>query len=169
MPAPLTPEQAFARAAARCAQREYCRADWCERFVRAGLPRAACEQVLDRLEDEGYIDEARYARAFAHDKVRYERWGRIKIAAALSAKRLATAAIDEALGQIDDAEYRAAFLSAVQTKLRSMGYAPLPEASSPWQAQLSAADRARLVRFLASRGFEPANLFQTLGGEADGF
>ena len=79
----LTPEKAYAQAAARCSVREYCRADWQQKWWRAGLSAEAVENVLMRLESEGFIDENRYARAFVHDKLNYDHWGRVKMRAAL--------------------------------------------------------------------------------------
>lgn len=36
------------------------------------------ERVLDRLVDEGFINEARFVRAYVHDKALYDRWGQLK-------------------------------------------------------------------------------------------
>ena len=101
----LTSEKAYAQAAARCAGREYCRADWQQKWMRAGLSPEAVETLLRQLEREGYIDENRYARAFAHDKCLYDRWGRIKIRAALQQKGISATDIAEALERVDEVAY----------------------------------------------------------------
>ena len=63
----LTPEQAYLRATADCARAEHCRYDLMQRMLRGGLSREDCEDILDRLEDEGYVNSLRYAQAYAHD------------------------------------------------------------------------------------------------------
>ena len=82
----ISPEKLYKRAASRCAQREYCRSEWARKFIEGGLTHAEAEALLNRLEAEGYIDEARYARAFVHDKTLYDRWGRFKTRQALALK-----------------------------------------------------------------------------------
>ena len=56
--------------------------------------------VLDALEDEKYIDSARYARAFVHDKLAYDRWGRLKMQQALRLKRIPQCDITEAFTEM---------------------------------------------------------------------
>ncbi|MBR1446763.1 MAG: RecX family transcriptional regulator, partial [Alloprevotella sp.] len=87
----------YAWATARCARSETCRADIRMALARRGIFGEDANDLLDRLEDEGYIDEACYARAFVHDRSRYDRWGRIKIGAALRQKNIASSLINAAL------------------------------------------------------------------------
>lgn len=147
---PLSPDEAFARAAARCAGREYCRADWRDKFTRAGLTPAQAEDVLRRLGDEGYIDEERYARAYAHDKTTYDRWGKIKVRQALRLKGIAPEAIDSALDAIDDDGYRTGLREILARKAQSL------------KAESGYARRMKLARFAAGRGFEPELVFETI-------
>ena len=149
---PLSPTEAFSRAAARCALREYCRADWRRKFCEGGLTQAEAESVLKQLEAGGYIDENRYARAFVHDKVSYDGWGRIKIKLALRQKEIASSDIDEAFSAINDEEYR--------EKLRGL----LRRKSASVSAETDYERRQKLVRYAVGRGFEPELIFSLLGG-----
>lgn len=140
---PLAPEAAYDAMAALCARAEHCRADVLDKLRRRGLSAAVAAAAADRLEREGFIDEHRYARAFALDKLRYSRWGRTKIRAALAARRLSSADISDALDALDDREYEQVFELSARSKLRSLnGEAPR-------------ARREKLARFLLGRGFEP--------------
>ena len=86
----------------------YCSgAEHCLFEVRTMLERHKVESkdikdILNHLVKEGYIDELRYARAFVHDKVRFAKWGRNKIAQALWQKRIPQSIADEALSSIED-------------------------------------------------------------------
>lgn len=151
MKRPLTPEEAYNRAAARCAAREYCRSEWRERMMRAGLTAEEAGKVTDRLEDEGFIDETRYARAFVHDKTRYDRWGRLKTRQALRMKGIPAATADEALAGIDEEEYADGLRRLLQTKEKSLPK-DLPEHER----------RARLARYAAGRGFEAELVFDII-------
>lgn len=146
----LTPEKAYTQAATRCAQREYCRADWSQKWLRAGLSAEAVEKVLMQLEREGFIDENRYARAFVHDKFNYDHWGRMKMRAALQQKGLSASDITEALSTIDEDAYREMLQSVLAAKGRTLrgveGYER----------------KQKLARFAAGRGFEASLVFRAL-------
>ena len=83
---PFNKAEAYSWAASRCAQKEYCRMELAQKFMQRGLSLSDCNEVLDQLERERFIDEARYACAFVHDKTLYDRWGRMKTRQALAVK-----------------------------------------------------------------------------------
>ena len=138
----LTAEQAYLRATADCARAECCRHDLMQRMLRGGLSREDIESVLDRLEDEGYVCSQRYAQAYAHDKLRYERWGRQKIRQGLAAKRIAEADIRNALDELDEAEYREILGEVVQRKMATT------------TAESDYVRNQKVARYAISRGFE---------------
>lgn len=153
MKKPLTPEEAYARAAARCAVKEYCRADWRRKLRDAGMGETDAEAVVARLEREGFVDENRYARAFVHDKWMYDRWGRVKIRAALRQKGLSAGDVDEALAQIDEEAYAEGLRALLAAKRRTL------------KADSDHALRQKLARFAAGRGFEPGLVLRMLDWE----
>lgn len=153
----LSPDEAFAKAAARCAGREYCRADWRDKFARAGLTPAQAEDVLRRLGNEGFIDEERYARAYAHDKTTYDLWGKIKVRQALRLKGIAPEAIDRALDAIDGEAYRTGLRGLLDRKARSL------------KEESGYGRRMKLARFAAGRGFEPELVFEAIDDAEQGY
>ena len=92
-------EKLLGRMMRLCAGRECCRSDIRRKL--AALPPAAAEEVLDTLCREGYLDDARYARAFARDKSALQGWGSLKIKLALQRKQIDAADIAAALEAID--------------------------------------------------------------------
>ena len=82
-----------------CALRECCRSDIRRKL--AELPEAEADEVLATLCREGYLDDARYARAFARDKSSLQGWGSLKIKLALQTKDIGADAIASALEAID--------------------------------------------------------------------
>lgn len=85
-----------------CSRREYCRAD-IRKKVLAALDgdSAAADKVVEVLVSERYIDELRYASAFARDKSSLSGWGETKIRYMLSSKGVPRDVIDNALMEID--------------------------------------------------------------------
>jgi regulatory protein len=68
-----------------------------------GLDSGAIERAIATLHEQGYLDDARFARLFAQDKRELEGWGRERIEKGLLARRIepeliATALADEPAG-----------------------------------------------------------------------
>ena len=95
---------ALARMQALCSRREYCVADIRRKLLRLRdhplLPEEA-EQIIADLVKEKYLDDARYAGAFARDKAALTAWGAAKIRYALRAKGISDEAIQQALESIE--------------------------------------------------------------------
>lgn len=141
----LTPGQAFSRMADACARAEICSADAAARLRRRGLSADDIGQIVDRLVEEGFIDDERYARAFVRDKYRFAGWGRRKIALALAAKRIPRDIAAEALDTaVDEEEYRARLIRLLRSKARSL----------PAELHDTFEGRQKLYAFAAGRGFE---------------
>jgi regulatory protein len=99
---------------------------------------ARIEQLL--LAD-GYVDNARYARAFVREKSKFAHWGAIKIKAALQSKSIAGATIAEALQEINADAQPEILEKMLRRKSQTIA------AKSPQDLQ------AKLLRFGLSRGF----------------
>ena len=106
MKKPLTPSEALNKAAAYCTLCERCVSEVSAKLTAWGVPYAVQEEIITRLTNEKFIDETRYCRAFVNDKVRFNRWGRLKITAALREKRLPQEYIKEAMENIDEDAYQ---------------------------------------------------------------
>lgn len=143
-------EAALDYARTLCSRAEYAPDEVCQRLIRRGMHSADIERIIDRLTDERYLDEARFAGAFVRSKVEYAGWGRRKIAAALAQKRIPRAIVAEALAAIDQKVY-AERLQAVVDAARRRD--PAPD---------SYEGRTRIFRHAASRGFEPDLIAQYL-------
>lgn len=134
--------QVLDRMRALCSRREYCTEDIRRKTVQA-LPdydSEVADRIIGVLKRDKYIDDLRYASAFARDKSSISGWGKTKIRYALGAKRIARDVIDEALGEVD-----AAKASERLVKLVSNKYASL-ENDPAW--------RTKLLRFALGRGYD---------------
>jgi regulatory protein len=64
------------------------------------------DKIIDFLSKENYIDESRYTRAFVTDKIRFNKWGIVKVRYFLKSKQINTLEIEKAIGMIDYEEYK---------------------------------------------------------------
>ena len=138
-----TPAQALSALAALCSRGEQAESDLREKLRKWEVSPADADRIIQRLKEENFLSEERYARACVRDKSRFNGWGRIKIAHALRQKHIDSQWIEQALAdEIDDAAYHDTLIRLMQGKLRSVAGRE-PQAA-----------RAALLRFAASRGFE---------------
>ena len=138
----LSYEQALQRAASLCRTSEHCIYDITNKLKKWGICAPDIDKIIDRLIDEKFIDESRYARAYVNDKFRFAHWGRVKIKNMLYLQHIPEAEINEALNNIPQHEYEEVLKGVIESKQRT-----LPETES-YEA------RTKIIRFAIQRGFE---------------
>jgi regulatory protein len=123
-----------------CSRREYCYADVLKKAKDAldGDAQAA-KEVADLLVEDKYVDDFRYASAFARDKSAIQGWGEVKIKYMLSAKGVPRDVIDKALEGIDHDKADSRLEKLLQNKLKSLKEDPQV--------------RLKLLRFALGRGY----------------
>ena len=135
-----------------CSRREYCVEDIRQKALKALDGDAAlAAEVVETLVKEKYVDDLRYASAFARDKSSIQGWGEVKIRYMLSAKKVSREVIDQALSEIDTERASSKLQKLLETKYRSLREDP--------QCRL------KLLRFALGRGYsydEVNSLINTL-------
>ena len=137
----MTEQEAYLRLAALCAQAEHCEYEMQEKMRRWEIADDAQARVMQRLITERYVDDERFARAFANDKVKYNKWGRRKVEQAMWLKHIAEDIRQRVLDSIDDEEYIAILRPLLQQKRRSV------KAHNDYEL------RQKLFKFAIGRGF----------------
>lgn len=132
------------RAEAYCARAEHCAYEVRRKLVQWGAAAEVIDTVITHLYQAQYIDDMRYCRAYVHDKLLYQHWGKVKIRTMLYAFHLPDQCIAEALSEIDEDEY-----------MRILEHVA---------AQKKQATREQQVRFLLQRGFDYADIRRVVGG-----
>ena len=155
MKKPLTPSEALNKAAAYCTLCERCISEVSTKLTAWGVPYAVQEEIITRLIEEKFIDETRYCRAFVNDKVRFNRWGRLKITAALREKRLPQEYIKEAMDNIDEDAYQQSLQETIDIKRREL------------KGKDDFATQQKIIRHAASRGYEPSLIIKAINYSGD--
>ena len=134
--------EALTATAGYCSIAEHCISEVVEKLKRFELTSEDQTKLIRRLQDEGYLNESRYVKAFVKDKFRFSKWGRIKIRYALRQKGISSSLAEEGLSEIAEEDYREMLTDLLRQKKRSI------KANSPYEL------RGKLLRFAAGRGFE---------------
>lgn len=101
----VSPAEALKRLAALCARGEHSTGEADEKMRHWGLSEADRAQIIQKLVDNKFIDDERFAKYFVHDKIKFNHWGRRKIEIALRQKGIADETKNEVLDSIPDEEY----------------------------------------------------------------
>lgn len=124
----------------QCSRREYCVKDVMQKALKAldGDTQAA-SAVVEALKKDNYVNDRRYASAFARDKASIQGWGAVKIRYMLSAKGISREDIDAALEDIDAASSDVRLGKLLENKFRTLKEDP--------QCKL------KMLRFALGRGY----------------
>lgn len=115
---------------------------------------ARADEVMDSLLSDRFVDDLRYATAFAREKSSVSGWGPVKIAYALAGKKIPRHVVTEAVEGIDPGKSSEKLRKLLENKWRTLTG---PDGSVPQDARL------KLIRFALSRGYEYDSLRDVIG------
>lgn len=116
----LTPSEAKLRIYRYCSYQERSHHEVRDKLYSFGLFKAEVEDLISELITDGFLNEERFAKAFAGGKFRMQRWGRIKITHEMEAKGLTPNCIRSGLKEIDETTYREVLLDLLEKKHSSV-------------------------------------------------
>lgn len=125
-----------------CAYQERSHQETRDKLYDYGLHQNEVEQLIVKLIEEGFLNEERFAIAFAGGKFRMLGWGRDKIRIHLKQKRVSDYCIRKALSLIDDRDYIKSLQNIIEKRK------PLLKKGDKRQQYY------QLMRYALSRGFE---------------
>jgi regulatory protein len=125
-----------------CSTKEYAPQEIMDKLVAWEIPNEEALEILKALEAEKFLDPYRFARYYVNDKIKFNKWGRIKIGLMLKQKKVAEEAVKEAFDQINDEDYFAVLTDELRKKRKTI------KEDDPYII------RGKLYQFAAGRGFE---------------
>lgn len=144
------PQKVADRMRGLCSRREYCRQDIMKKVLAAlGGDADEAGRIMDRLVEEKYIDDLRYASAFARDKSSIAGWGATKIRYMLAAKGIDRETIAAALQEVDEGKASDRLEKLLSAKVRSLKDDPQC--------------RMKLLRFALGRGYQYDEAAEVIG------
>jgi regulatory protein len=126
-----------------CAFQERSQQEVREKLFAYGLDSNTLDNMLVRLIGDGFVNEERFAIAFAGGKFRQLGWGRVRIRYALKSKGVSEACIRTALSKINDEEYLRKLKELIQKRAKQEREKDVRKRN--W----------KLASYAISRGYEP--------------
>jgi regulatory protein len=142
-PKKITDEKvALAKAEHYCAYQERSQQEVRDKLYEWGLWTDAVENIISQLIGSNFLNEERFAKAYAKGKFNQKSWGKIKIKQGLKFKKVPDVLIKKALQTIDPDDY----LQVLETVIRKKS-AIIAE-KDPYKR------RYKLQQYALSRGYE---------------
>jgi regulatory protein len=146
----ITPIEAKGKIQRYCAYQERSHQEVRNKLYSFGLYSDEVDQLLTDLITDGFLNEERFAKAFAGGKFRMKKWGRIKIVNALEAHGLSKNCIRIGVKEIDTNDYITTLESILQKK------------SEEIDEENIFAKRDKLSKYAIQKGYEPELVWKTL-------
>jgi regulatory protein len=139
----FTPSEARQKIYRYCAYQERSHHEVRDKLYSYGLFKDEVEEILSQLITEGFLNEERFAKAFAGGKFRMQKWGRIKIIHELEARGLTPNCIKAGLKEIDEQSYLITLRELLNRK------------AGETSEENIFVKRDKLARYAIQKGFEP--------------
>lgn len=146
----LTKEQALQKLKHYCGYQERCHSEVREKLYSLGVRKTDHDEIVAALIEENYLNEEKFAIAFAGGKWRMKQWGRMKIKYELKRKQISDYCIKKALKQINEEEY-----VSVLRKLADEKYALLKD-------EQHLVRKKKTMDYLLQKGYEPQLITQQM-------
>lgn len=138
-----TEEKALKRLAALCAKAEHCSGEMIDKMRQWGLDdEGAQARILEYLTKHKFVDDGRFCHAFVEDKIKYNKWGRMKIVQALRMKHVDEDIYQPILDDVPQKEWIEILEPLIKAKMRTV------KAANDYEASM------KVIRFAAGRGFD---------------
>lgn len=147
---------AFTKMQSWCAYQERSQQECRDKLYSWGLWPEAVESVISELISNNFLNEERFAIAFAGGKFRVKKWGRIKIKVELKFKKVPDVCIKKALSLIDETQYYKALKSVLERKTKEI------------KEKNAIKRHYKLLKYAYSRGFEQDLIVDALKELEDG-
>ncbi|MCG2429895.1 regulatory protein RecX [Aequorivita xiaoshiensis] len=146
-----TVDEAKRRLERYCAYQERCHKEVQQKLYEMRMIPLAIDQIIDHLLRHNFLNETRFAQAFARGKFRTKKWGRNRIVNELKMRQISKFNIKIALKEIPDSEYYKTFEALAEKRMQQL--------SSEKNLQKK---RKKLADYLFYRGWESELVYEKI-------
>ena len=136
-------EKAFQKAKYYCAYQERSHAEVKKKLYGFGLYKIEVELLISQLIEENYLNEERFALAFAGGKFRIKHWGKTRIKYELKQRQVSDYSIKKALAAITEEDYEQTLRKLASEKLETLK-----------NEKNMFAKKSKLQNYLVGKGYE---------------
>ena len=138
-----SPTEALAKILRYCAYQERSHKEVKTKLYGYGLYASQVDEIISQLITNGFLNEERFAKAFAGGKFRIKKWGRMKIKNELEFLGLTKNCIQSGLKEIEPSDYTKTLKNLIKKK------------SALIKEENLFKKRDKVARFVIAKGYEP--------------
>jgi len=146
----FTPSQAILKAEHYCAYQERCQQEMRDKLYEWGLFPDAVENIIAKLITDNFLNEERFAKAYAGGKFRIKKWGRIKIKLELKKRKISDYCIKQGMKEIPEDAYLETLKQLIEKKSKDI------------KGGKEHIRHFKIANYIASRGFENDLIWEVL-------
>jgi regulatory protein len=129
-----------------CALQDRSEGEFKRKAMGLGLTADQTQSLLPPLRAQGFLDDTRFAETYVRAHMRDKLWGPVKLLAGLRERGVAEAISERVVGEVAERIWQ-------EKATELLARRPAPE---------SEADRARLIRWLAGKGYRMDHILKAL-------
>jgi regulatory protein len=148
-------KQYLQKAAGFCAYQERTHEEVRQRLREWGIWQEEADEMIVWLIENNYLNEVRFAKAFAGGKFRIKHWGRIRIRQELKMKGLSEYCINAGMNEIDDESYMDGLKKLLAKKAEEFDF------------ENKIVKKQKLARYAIGKGYESNLVWQLIGSEQE--
>lgn len=133
-----------------CSYQERCHQEVLQKLKGLNMIPEACDVIMVHLLDNNFLNEERFACAFARGKFRVKNWGKNRIVNELKFRDISRFNIDRALKEITDEDYSAAFNELAEKQWETVREANILK------------KKRKVADFLLRKGFESSLVMEKM-------
>lgn len=144
----LSPTEALAKIQRYCAYQERSHKEVKSKLYDYGLYATQVEEIISQLITDGFLNEERFAKAYAGGKFRIKKWGKLKIKNELEFLGLTKNCIQRGLKEIESSDYTKTLKALIKKK------------SIEISEENRFKKRDKVARFVIGKGYEPEMVWE---------
>jgi len=145
----LTIEEAKKKIEYYCAYQERCHKEVVEKLKSLGMFDTAIDHIVHHLLEQNFLNEERFAKAFARGKHKFKFWGKRRIEQELKFRDISSYNIKTAIKEIED-DYLENFYHLADRKWETIHEKALEKKKKKW------------IDYLIRKGYETNLIFEAL-------
>jgi len=144
----FSPTEALAKIQRYCAYQERSHKEVKTKLYDYGLYSSQVDEIVSQLITDGFLNEERFAKAYAGGKFRMKKWGKLKIKNELEFLGLTKNCIQRGLKEIEPTDYSKTLKALIKKK------------SAESKEENLFKKRDKVARFVIGKGYEPEMVWE---------
>ena len=143
-------DRALSKLQKYCAYQERCHQEVRSKLIALKIYGYDLEEIIAELISENFLNEERFAKAYAGGKFRMKNWGKIRIKMELKKRNISPYCIKKAMQEIDEEGYMEGLYKVIEKKMRT------EKEKNEFKL------KGKLAKHAIRKGFEPHLVWQAL-------